>query len=75
MTSYKLKMKEIILNVEGMSCEGCENRIKNALGNIEGVKDVKADFKTGIVKVNSNENVTKESLEETIIDIGFEVKK
>ena len=40
-------MKEIILNVEGMMCEGCENRIKNALGTIEGVIDVSAKhFKT-----------------------------
>ena len=30
-------MKEIILNVEGMACEGCENRIQNSLKNIEGI--------------------------------------
>lgn len=30
-------MKEIIINVEGMACEGCENRIQNAVNNIDGV--------------------------------------
>ena len=27
-----IKMNEIILNVEGMMCGGCEKRIENALG-------------------------------------------
>ena len=47
-------MKETILNVKGMVCGGCENRVKNALSQIEGVKNVEADFKTGIVKVNAD---------------------
>ena len=68
-------MKETILNVKGMVCGGCENRVKNALGEIEGVESVEASFKTGIVKVTSSENVEKETLEETIDDIGFEVEK
>ena len=36
-------MKETELNVKGMACEGCENRIKNALKNVEGVESVTAD--------------------------------
>ena len=58
-----------------MVCEGCENRAKNALGEVEGVESVEASFKTGIVKVKSKEDVKKEILEETIEDIGFEVEK
>ena len=68
-------MKETILNVKGMVCGGCENRVKNALGEIEEAESVEASFKTGIVKVTSSENVEKETLEETIDDIGFEVEK
>ena len=67
-------MKEIILNVEGMMCEGCENRIKNALGTIEGVIDVSAKHDTGIVKVIARENVTEDIVREKIEDIGFTVK-
>ena len=29
---------ELLFNVEGMMCGGCENRVKTALGEIEGVK-------------------------------------
>ena len=31
-------MKEISLKVKGMMCSGCENRVKNALGNIDGIE-------------------------------------
>ena len=68
-------MKETILKVNGMECGGCENRIKNALSTIEGIESVDADYKTGIVKIKSNEEITKEQMEETIEDIGFEIEK
>lgn len=67
-------MKEIIINVEGMVCGGCENRVKNALSGIDGVEKVEASYETGIVKVVVSENVERKILEEVIDDIGFEVK-
>ena len=68
-------MKEIIINVKGIVCGGCENRVKNALGEIEGVEKVEADYKTGIVKILANENIEKKVMEDVIEDIGFEIKK
>ena len=68
-------MKETIIKVKGMVCGGCENRVKNALGEIEGVENVEASHETGIVKVNSDEKVEKETMENIITDIGFEVEK
>ena len=44
-------MKEIEIKVEGMVCNGCENRVQNALKAIKGIKDVNADHTTGIVKI------------------------
>lgn len=68
-------MKETVLKVNGMMCEGCENRIKNALGDIEGVENVEANHDTGVVKVTSTNDVKKETIEETLDDIGYEVEK
>lgn len=68
-------MKELEIKVNGMVCEGCENRVKNALSTIEGVEKVEASHKTGIVKVLANEKVEKSVLEEKIDDIGFETVK
>ena len=66
---------ETLINVKGMVCGGCENRVKNALGAIEGVESVEADHNTGVVKVVSSDNVSVEAMEERITDIGFEVVK
>jgi copper chaperone CopZ len=66
-------MKETIINVKGMVCNGCENRVKNALKNINGVESVEADHNTGIVKVISNDEVTESVINEKIEDLGFEV--
>ena len=65
-------MNEINIKVKGMMCGGCENRVKNALENIEGVKNVTADHTTGNVNV-VYDAVDVKMLEETIEDIGYEV--
>ncbi len=65
-------MKETIIKVQGMACEGCENRIQNALKNMEGIEKVVANHKEGTVTVTANEtliNIIKEKIE----DLGFEV--
>ncbi len=68
-------MKKTIIKVEGMVCNGCENRVQNALKTIEGVENVVADHTKGIVTIESNEEVTENVMKEKIEDIGFEVKK
>ena len=68
-------MKKIELNVKGMSCTGCENRIKNAVSSIDGVVDVTANFKTGVVTVDLDDKIDENTISERIEDIGFEVEK
>ena len=68
-------MKETNLIVNGMMCGGCENRVKNAIKNIEGVENVTADHNTGKVVVISNNEVSEEIIKETLEDIGYEVVK
>lgn len=65
-------MKETIIKVEGMMCEGCENRIQNSLKSIENVEKVIANHKEGIVTV-VGENVDIDKVKERIEDIGFKV--
>ena len=65
---------EINLNVEGMMCSGCENRIQNALNQIEGVTNVVASYTNKTVKVTTNGSVTENTLKEAIEDLGYEVK-
>lgn len=65
-------MKELVIKVEGMMCEGCENRIKNSLKNIEGIEKVIANYKEGTVTI-FGENVDISKVKEKIEDIGFNV--
>lgn len=65
-------MKEIILKVQGMACEGCENRIQNALRNMEGIENVVANHKEGIVTVKADETLI-DIIKEKIEDLGFTV--
>ena len=68
-------MKETIINVKGMVCNGCENRVKNALKTIDGVEEVEANYTNGIVKITSKDEVEESTLKDKIEDIGFEVEK
>lgn len=68
-------MKEIQIKVNGMVCEGCENRIKNALSTLDGVENIEASHKTGIVTIMSNREIERSVIEEKINDLGFEIVK
>lgn len=68
-------MKEMIIKVEGMVCNGCENRVQNALKTINGVENVVANHTEGTVTVTSNNEVKIDILKEKIEDIGFKVKE
>ena len=67
-------MNEMIIKVNGMMCEGCENRVKNALSMIEGVESVQANHKDGIVKIISKDIISSELVKERINDMGFEIE-
>ncbi|MGN1328008.1 MAG: heavy-metal-associated domain-containing protein [Clostridia bacterium] len=66
-------MKEIIIKVEGMMCEGCENRIKNSIKSINKIEDVKPNHKEGIVKIIAQEGLDEKLVKERIEGIGFKV--
>ena len=62
---------ENIINVEGMMCSGCENRIQNAVKSMPNVSDVIASHTEGTVKILGDIDI--ESVKEKINDLGFEV--
>lgn len=44
------------LYIAGMTCTGCENRIRAALKNVEGVKGVRVSYKSGTADVTYDES-------------------
>lgn len=68
-------MKHIELNVDGMMCEKCENRIENSLSMIDGVKNVKASRANKKVIVDAEDNVNEDTIVSRIEDLDYEVIK
>ena len=68
-------MKHIELNVEGMMCEKCENRIENSLSMIEGIKNVKASRENKKVIIDADDNVNEDDIVKRIEDLDYEVIK
>lgn len=67
-------MEKLVFVVEGMMCNGCENRVQNALKTLEGVEEVVANHKTGTVSVTTKGEIDKNIIKEKLEDIGYEVK-
>lgn len=47
----------IQINVEGMSCDGCEKNVEEALKNVEGVEDAVADRETNSATVEGDAEI------------------
>lgn len=62
----------VTFNVEGIICSGCENRINNALKEIECVISVNASHKNKTVTVETTKDITK-ILKDKIEALGFDV--
>ncbi len=68
-------MKEIILNVEGMVCTGCEKRVENSLKEIKNVKEVNANHENNKVIIKMEDEANINEIKERISELGFEVKE
>ena len=68
-------MEEIKIKVNGMVCEGCENRIKNVLSTLDGIQKVEANHEIGIVVVTSSKEILRSYIEEKINNLVFEIIK
>lgn len=66
---------EVPLDVEGMTCDGCEKTIETGLMTLKGITDVSVDHETGkaIVKADTT-LVKKEDMANLIERIGYHVR-
>jgi copper chaperone CopZ len=65
---------KIEVTISGMTCTGCEQTIKTNVTKLEGVSDVKADFKSGKAIVDFDPNLTDTSkIRSAITKSGYKV--
>ncbi len=63
------------LNVEGMTCTGCENTINSGVSAIAGVVEVNSSFQNGKTMVKFDSTQTDISkISQVITDKGYSVK-
>lgn len=65
-------MKKKIL-IEGMSCQHCVNHVKEALGEISGVKTVNVDLGNKNAVVELTQTVDDVKFKEAVDEAGYEV--
>lgn len=67
-------MKEMTLDVRGMSCSHCVKTIEGSVGELPGVRKVKADLQNAQVSVSYDEAASSPStIKETIEEQGYGV--
>lgn len=67
-------IKTITLKVNGMFCPNCEQKIANALSEINGIAGVRVSYKSSIADIEYNEDlVSLKEIKKVICDTGYEI--
>lgn len=61
------------LNINGMTCMHCVMHVQNALKEVSGVTEAKADLSAKNAVIELNNNVSDEQLKAAVTDAGYEV--
>lgn len=69
-------MKNIVLGIEGMHCEGCVNRLTKVLNGLDGVNNTKVSLENKNAEVEYDEDkIDLDDIKQAIEDANFEVKE
>ena len=62
-----------VLKIKGMSCNHCVMAVTKALGEVDGISDIKVDLSTGEASFAESGVVDMETVKEKIRKAGYEV--
>ncbi len=67
-------INESIYQVKGMTCESCNLHVENEVAKLPGYIDVKADYKTGTVKVKyDNSKSSEKEVVDAVNSTGYKI--
>ena len=61
------------LNVDGMTCAACANRIQRRLGKVDGVEVAQVNFATGRATVTHSSSVAETALAADVEALGYDI--
>ena len=65
---------EATINVNGMTCEGCENAVNAGINGLDGIATVESSHEEKWTRVKYDENLTSiEEITASITETGYEV--
>lgn len=66
-------MKELLMNIEGMSCQHCVMRVKRALEGLAGISNLSVEV--GKAKISFDEaKIQQADIENAVIKTGYKIK-
>ncbi len=69
------QVQTITLDIDGMTCTGCEATVENAASNVDGVLEANASYDTGQATIKYDQNKTsRETITAAINKTGFTVE-
>lgn len=63
------------VKVEGMSCEGCANTIKQRFSGLPNVANVEIDLENKLATIESSERISDEELQEALEGTNYSIVK
>ena len=67
-------MKQDCIEITGMTCISCQNRIQAGIATLDGVRRVSVDYKTGQADVEYDENVCSiDQIGTCVTSLGYQV--
>lgn len=65
--------KKLTLKIDNMMCEKCVERVKNALGSVEGVTDLEVSKGKAVMRYDESKT-DEERILAAVIDTGYPAK-
>ena len=67
---YVLAAQQVVMDIQGMTCDLCSIAIKKSLKEVKGVRDVRVSFEDKKARLTVDDAVTDKTLEEAVRKAG-----
>lgn len=74
MAGYALAAQQVVMDIQGMTCDLCPIAIKKSLKEVKGVRDIKVSFEEKKAWLTVDDTVTDKTLEEAVRKVGEQYK-
>lgn len=75
-TTNKMEIQTVILNIKGITCSGCEENINSTVMKLDGILKINTSHKTGTSIIEFDKRKTNINIiKDIIISKGYEIEK